>query len=269
MDACQAGVLSFEHLRAKIEPIYLNQFRQASPQFAFFTSNQEEQLHLVMLEWLGFFELHNINIKNSSISRKQPDLLGQKMNEMSLVTHKQTEIDSEEEDDEYSHERMLEQDFEDFARIKSSKPEKNNTNMNNSSWNILFQLIEMNAHDGWKIKGNNDKPKNIAKKSDAHLRKIIGHTAKSAANMSSNIWQIAKEDRFCLYNKWLAEVKAPFHEFVSRYQSDYNKTVESLNELRMQEDREIMQSNSIIYIYLIRKNKKKKIIFLKILSLLQ
>ena len=160
-----------------------------------------------------------------------------------MSTDSDEENGDEEEDDEYSHERMLEQDLEDFAQIKSKSFKSENRKSKNSPWSVLFELIEMNSQDGWIVKGNNKNKKDIAKKSDAHLKKIIGHTAKSATNMSSNMWQIPKEDRFCLYNEWLSEVKAPYHEFISEYQSEYNKTVESLNELRMQEDREIMQSN--------------------------
>ena len=62
----------------------------------------------------------------------------------------------------------------------------------------------------------------------------------------SNIWRLQIEDRYKLYNKWLIDYKISNQEEIDKLQDKYNKAALNLNEIRMQEDRSIMQNALII-----------------------
>lgn len=74
----------------------------------------------------------------------------------------------------------------------------------------------------------------------------FGNDRLAYLNLQSNVWRLDFEQRFALYLNWLEKFKEDEQKQIENLSKKYNETAVNLKELRMQEDRSIMQDALII-----------------------
>ena len=149
--------------------------------------------------------------------------------------------DENEENDE-EDERKLEDDIEELENIlENSQTLITDTDFEFLDAKNILKIIEP-SEDGWKKAG---KKKSNLKPIYAHMRLINSYTSQEP-RLAKNIWDMPMKERYKLYNEWVQTYRNRIQQSLNSLQDDYNKSAAILRELRMQEDRWVMQEALII-----------------------
>jgi len=245
IDECEFGILSIKYLKNYFSPQILKQFEYQIPAVVQ-TNDEITLLNLSFLKWLGFFEkLVNVDYKKIISNEKNQEIIDNDAN------------DDDDFSDDEEYERILDEDEEIFEQIKKKKNTYKQVITNKSSddylgtylnkleetdliiyESLLIQIEEAN-NDGW-IK------KSKSKKKSQLFKHILSFSKEKITSEPSNIWRLSMEERYRLYNHWLLKFKLDCQVNVDKLEGEFNKSSASLNEIRMQEDRSIMQNALII-----------------------
>jgi hypothetical protein len=173
------------------------------------------------LEWLGFEKKKK---KNSDPSENEAFIVSNShiINEI--------EIDYNSDFDE-NNERMLDEDFDILqnARILIEDEIENNFE---KEYNIINEYSFVEA----------DKKDTNATK---ELIKNITENTVEKEIYIKNVWNLSKDDRICLYTWWVNLFRNYQYEQIKNLRPEFNESVNLLKELRLQEDKNIMQNSYI------------------------
>ena len=231
IEMANTGILKLNILQDIMEPYYYDQFRGSS---------------VDLLDWLGFKIIEN-NDDDELASNFQIDL-----------NNNQAKIDVDEEinevsDDEYDDdddERMLDEDFVFNQGTKNPKnlSGKVITDYIDDKSTYCFTESDLQTSfnkkitDGWIEVGKKGKPNNSIK---MLLKKITENTVEKEI-LTNNLWSLNSDDRICMYTRWVNLFKRRKTMEIQALKQQYNESFKILQELRLQEDRYIMQNAYII-----------------------
>jgi hypothetical protein len=265
--------------------------------------NSNIDLNVVLLNWLGFFSLNDINNnKRSSFDFNEIAQLAKKLTISKDDDYRQTssgqarsstndrikqnenndEGDDDDDEDEaeaealneeilkQNQERMLDDDGFELVSGRASAPKKKSGQIQNEDYyenkirvvlstEEIGRLIEDSnkaADDGvqWTQAGNKKKlKKKLLEKVRAHIELIVSFSifspprkSLSSSSTTHNVWRMDYTERFVLYNEWTKAYKKEKQIEIDSLKSKYNEYAAKYKEMRMQEDRQIMQDALII-----------------------
>ena len=233
---CDEGLLKLKALAQIVPPQYLSQF------------SSDGQL----LAWLGFTDLNALNESSSqnkeALVNNQEDFEEEQNTEAAAAV----DIEEENEEDDDDEERLLD---EDIIEVKASK--KSNKN-NEKDVGFKTQVTDYIA-DKPELIFTEKEIKEIFNKNDSewvtvgstqnneikYFKKILSYNADRDI-MTHDLWCLRIDDRLALYKHWSNEFRNIFRETIETLKNEYNKISTEINELRMQEDRMVMQNSFII-----------------------
>ena len=204
---CKKNILDLNKLEKFMPPEYFKQLR----------------LNDNFLEWLGFEKKKKENSyfsENETFTVYNSDLINE------------IEIDYNSDFDE-NGERMLDEDFDILknARILIEDEIENN-------FEKEYDVIN---EDCFRVVDTRGKSANSLKE----LIKSITENTVEKEIYVKNIWNLSKDDRICLYTRWVNLFRNYQYDQIKKLRPEFNESVNLLKQLRLQEDKDIMQ-NSII-----------------------
>ena len=218
------GILTIKCLFHKIDKMYLNQLLNN-------TSSDDKidylQLIYTLLQWLGFYSLKYY---------PKSEFIDENLDE-----NEYEEFQIQENIDELDR-RMLDNDFDDINPLSEEVKYFNDSNAQNLT--NLHVLSSSVIHSLLKDVCPNNLPK--IKEVEAHINKIENTLIHRNEPSEKDIWSISLEERFQLYNKWVLAYRLEFKKEIDLNQEFYNRKVDDLRILRMQNDRLIMQEALIL-----------------------
>ncbi|CAF0742317.1 unnamed protein product [Brachionus calyciflorus] len=182
-----------------------------------------------LLEWLGFFQDSQYSLKQEEPSTSQ----------INSITE-EDQYDSDNED--LINQRVLESDIR-FKNIKK--------NLKNKNKYLLYENDISKMIDAFQILKNDQvKPEkfNIVN----YLRTKTNESLKFSEEDFSllenviNIWKLDYDQRFFLYLNWLRKFLSQQEELIENVTLEYNKSASIVEELRLQEDKNVMEQALIV-----------------------
>jgi superfamily I DNA and/or RNA helicase len=208
IELSQQGVLKLKSLRRYMGEFYYNQFDESEFNF---------------LKWLGFLSVDKIE-SNKKYSKDQNASKNENNEYNVFDTNEETENENENE------ERMLDEDF----FIHSNNNEYNLLEIRNE---IIFEENELD----WicyETKSNNER-------TQSYFKKVINNQ-ESMEILADSLETLKQEERIGLYSFWVSKYREDYNNEIENIKKFYNRKSNELNELKMQEDRIIMQNALII-----------------------
>ncbi|CAF1087216.1 unnamed protein product, partial [Brachionus calyciflorus] len=225
-----------------------------------------------LLDWLGIFDMidknddiveqfENLNISNEptgeiitgNFEDLDQDDIGTQSNkvENSQIKKEEEKFDFND-DDSVNEQRMLEEDFINFQDLKLEEFNFNFTGILNIP--EIYEMIKAYKklhginESGWKIKKNKKSEDPDLVYLEENLKNIFSHLTNrfdqddlDLIENTSNIWRLTYPERYLLYLKWLNRYKADKQMQIQNLSNQYNQETNILLELRLQEDRSIME----------------------------
>lgn len=222
-----------------------------------------------LLDWLGFFDENKTSFLNfnepdlselyseeNSQQQIEKDREEQNIAEENLVETQMDNNDDDDADDKENDERMLENDFNIIKNSKSPTIDKRNYNqlfisqeeIANMRNNYEMYKYGKKDSEGFQVQGG--KKKNFQFKIE-HINNYIEYifgfqNQNQNFSLVKNIWELNYRDRFQLYNQWFEMYKQKLETDMARLSQEFNLNSTTLQELRMQEDRSILNDALII-----------------------
>ena len=131
-------------------------------------------------------------------------------------------------------ERMLDEDFDILKNARILIEDENITNSFEEEYDVINE-------DGFRVVDKRGKSANSLKE----LVKSITENTVEKEIYVKNIWNLSKDDRICLYTRWVNLFRNYQYDQIKKLRPEFNESVNLLKQLRLQEDKDIMQ-NSII-----------------------
>jgi len=161
-----------------------------------------------------------------------------------------------------NNERMLEDDFdwikelENMEIMREKAFEELNSRQANSEI-ISFEDIEdfrklLNiGWNHWKTIQSKKDRRNKTSKSELYFLEMLEKNAdkniyEQNIHLEQNLNRLDYSERFLLYKSWVDKYKQIKQEEINKLIDDYNQAAQSLQELRLQEDRSILQDAYIV-----------------------
>ena len=205
---CKKNILDLNKLEKFIPPEY---YVQLKPNDNF-------------LKWLGFEKRKDENkshLVNETNRNNNNDLINE------------IEIDYNSDFDE-NGERMLDEDFDILKNARILIEDENITNSFEEEYDVINE-------DGFRVVDKRGKSANSLKE----LVKSITENTVEKEIYVKNIWNLSKDDRICLYTRWVNLFRNHQYEKIKMLRPEFKESVSLLKELRLQEDKNIMQNSFI------------------------
>ena len=206
LNFCKKNIVDLNQLEKFMLPEYYKQLK----------SNDD------FLEWLGFEkkkeESNDPSENDEAMIFSNSDLLNE------------IEIDYNSDFDE-NGERMLD---EDFVILKNARI-------------LIKDEIENNFEKEYNAVNQNDfkLDNKIGTITTKELVKIITENTIEKEIYIINVWSLSKDDRICLYTRWVNLFRNYQYEQIKYLKPEFNESVSLLKELRLQHDKNIMQNSYI------------------------
>ena len=237
IDMSNSGILKLDLLRDFMHGEYINQLGGKSVE---------------LLNWLGFDLMEN----ESTTLDNEIGKLNLNNDTETVMEEEEVKIEIDEEIDDIDideEERMLDVDLPFIDNSKTKNPKKitdisefisdSDKDMYYFSENSLQTLFSKISNDEqWIEVGKKGKPNNSIKR----LLKRITTNQVAKEILINDIWDLTHEDRICLYTHWVNQFKQAETMNIKFLKQTYKNSMDALSELRMQEDRFIMQNALII-----------------------
>ena len=205
LNYCKKNILDLNKLERFMPPEY---YKQLTPNDKF-------------LEWLGFEKKKK---KNNDSSENEAFIV----NNSHLIN--EIEIDYNSDVDE-NNERMLDEDF-DILQNTRILIEDEIENKLEKEYNVI----------------NENSFEEVDKRDINTTKELIRHITENTAEKEiyiKNVWNLSKDDRICLYTRWVNLFRNYQYEQIKNLRPEFNESVNLLKELRLQEDKNIMQNSYI------------------------
>ena len=240
---CDEGILKLKALAQIVPPEYLIQFNSDA--------------HLLV--WLGFSDLNLLNNKAAGMeifnNEDNAEEMEYEVQNTEEATGAEATVDIEEEEDD-DEERLLDEDIiEVKASSKSNRKNEKDSGFKTQVTDYIAdkpELIftEKEIKEIYKETNNNDGEWVTAKSGNSqnevrHFKRILSYNRERDI-MTNDLWRLRIDDRLALYKHWSNLFKSIFRENIDALKVDYNKITTEIGELRMQEDRIVMQNSFII-----------------------
>jgi hypothetical protein len=175
----------------------------------------------IFLEWLGFEKKKK---KNNDSSENEAFIV----NNSHLINEIEIDYNS---DFDVNNERMLDEDYDILqnARILIEDEIVNN-------FEKEYNVINENSFE------------EVDKRDINTTKELIRHITENTAEKEiyiKNVWNLSKDDRICLYTRWVNLFRNYQYEQIKNLRPEFNESVNLLKELRLQEDKNIMQNSYI------------------------
>jgi len=205
LNYCKKNILDLNKLERFMPPEY---YKQLTPNDKF-------------LEWLGFEKKKK---KNNDSSENEAFITSNShlINEI--------EIDYNSDFDE-NNERMLDEDFDILQNTRILIEDEIENNLEKE-----YNVINENSFE--------EVDKRDINTTKELIRNITENTAEKEIYIK-NVWNLSKDDRICLYTRWVNLFRNYQYEQIKNLRPEFNESVNLLKELRLQEDKNIMQNSYI------------------------
>lgn len=195
-----------------------------------------------LLQWLGFDEA-NFNSQVGQIDQVVNAVANMEIDDNEEDEDEENMDDLEMDDDE-NDERMLDDDFIVHSKSKTFKSiDVNQIEYIENKSELIFTENDICKQftSEWSIAGSK-KNSNPVKN---HFKKIITWPEHNDI-VTYNLWRLNQAQRISLYNYWVFCFKADKDSIINQLKQQYDACSNSLQELRLQEDRSIMQNAYIV-----------------------
>ncbi len=218
-----------------------------------------------LLEWLGFsFNEKTVNSISQTENRSSGIGIS---NFQHILEHNQNAPDSPNDDTESDEdadetnedfeERMLDEDLEMRDKRHGRKSAKQTrttsttfaTTYENSKSNRLFTYKDIikiyesiESASEWKTVGKQKYANDVKQ----HLKSITDNDGNFNDIVTYNVWMLELVDRIRLYKYWVNLYKDKCKKDIDGLQRQFNQTLNSLREMRMQEDRVVFENSLIV-----------------------
>ncbi len=261
------AILDFEILKTLMNAKHLNQFSNGFYPDLMKKALPEELNNFKLLDWLGLIDIDNYDKNNNLVfqnevyEKNDDEYLKQHMENLDL---NKIGVDYDENDDDdadsMNEERMLEDDLDANENLNKNKTKFNVENILKNSQISSNQIIDHFKIDelrkltnSWQVKGKGKNQKfNLHTKElllnmfDYANNKYYSIDLQSFEDQIVNIYQLDYPQRFLLYYSWVIKFREAKNLEIETLSQEYNKSASNLKDLRLQEDRLVMNEALII-----------------------
>ncbi|RNA29469.1 NFX1-type zinc finger-containing 1, partial [Brachionus plicatilis] len=263
---CQA-ILTIQKLKNYINPMHLDQLLINHRR-----NDKDIDLNFYLIDWLGLLDfdeedfvgqLENLELTEELHGQFVTGLNAdqdQEEESKELIQNNEqpnlAEPDSEEEDDNFNKERILDDNFDDFTSTKVLNLDTKELLKKEELYDMIktYRYQMGYSKEGkWKVKKGKKVIDADFEKLETTLEKIFAKTSNQYSNNDlsliencPNIWRLDYTQRHLLYFHWVNKYKNEQEEKIKQLNNQYNNEINQMQELRLQEDRSIMQDAYII-----------------------
>ena len=258
------AILSIEELEKHISYVHFDQLKEY---------NRNVNRNLSLIKWLGLIQLNDEDLNEQFQDLELSDENGGEIvtglnedrdedDESTIIGQNNPQTSSVDanlinsiENDFTTNERMLDDNIEEPISKKIEIFETNEIIKKEELYEIISKYKKSLgiSENSWKMKKGN-KSKNADQVKLEHvLEKIYSYAHKNYTDKDfeliencPNIWQLDYNTRYLLFFHWINKYKDAIEEKLKILNNYYNKEVAMLQELRLQEDRSIMEDALII-----------------------